>query len=362
MAFFSASAGLAQDLFDSASSWLSQIRGGLGTATVFACAIFGAMSGTSLAAASVMAAVAMPNMRRFGYSESLAAGVISVGATLDVLIPPSLAMVLYGILSGQSIGKLLIAGITPGIVVAIMLVSIIRIWVTVSPNSAPMTQKGSWEARWRSLIRTWPAIALILMIIGFLYTGVGTPTEVGAIGAFLAAVIGVVMRRLTWAGAVDAIKKTISISAMIFTLIIGGYIFGYFVSLSQITQNMMSVVNEMNLSRWVFMIGICFAYFILSMFMDEIVLLIITMQVAYPLVISLGFDPIWFGVVMILLMCMGFVFPPVGIIAFIVSDVTKVDLVKVYKGTTILSIPLFLTVLLIMVFPQIALWLPSTMK
>jgi C4-dicarboxylate transporter, DctM subunit len=362
MAFFSASGGLAQDLFDTASSWLSQIRGGLGIATVFACGVFGAMSGTSLAAASVMAAIAMPNMRRFGYSETLAAGVIGVGATLDTLIPPSLSMVLYGILTGQSIGKLLIAGIIPGIVFAIILVSIILIWVTVSPNSAPMTQKGSWEARWRSLIRTWPGISMILLITAALYTGVATPTEVGAIGAFLAAVIGVAMGRLTWASAVDAIKKTISISGMIFMLIIGGYIFGYFVTLSQMPQHVMSAVNEMNIHRWVLMTGVCFSYFILSMFMDEIVLMIITIQVAYPLIISLGFDPIWFGVVMILLICIGLVFPPVGTIAFIVSAVTKVDLVKVYKGTSILTIALFITIFLIMLFPQIVLWLPSTMK
>jgi len=362
MAFFSASGGLAQDLFDTASSWLSQIRGGLGMATVFACGIFGAMSGTSLAAASVMAAIAMPNMRRLGYSESLAAGVIGVGATLDTLIPPSLSMVLYGILTGQSIGKLLIAGIMPGIVFAIILVSIILIWVTVSPNSAPMTQKGSWEARWRSLIRTWPGIALILVITGALYTGAATPTEVGAIGAFFAALIGAMMGRLKWANAVDAIKKTISVSAMIFMLIIGGYIFGYFVTLSQMPQHIMSAVNEMNINRWALMIGVCFSYFILSMFMDEIVLMIITIQVAYPLILSMGFDPIWFGVVMIMLICIGLVFPPVGTIAFIVSAVTKVDLGKVYKGTSILSIALFITIFLIMVFPQIVLWLPSTMK
>ena len=362
MAFFSASGGLAQDLFDTASSWLSQIRGGLGIATVFACGVFGAMSGTSLAAASVMAAIAMPNMRRFGYSETLAAGVIGVGATLDTLIPPSLSLVLYGILTGQSIGKLLIAGIIPGIVFAIILVSIILIWVTVSPNSAPMTQKGSWEARWRSLIRTWPGISMILLITAALYTGVATPTEVGAIGAFLAAVIGAAMGRLTWASAVDAIKKTISISGMIFMLITGGYIFGYFVTLSQMPQHVMSAVNEMNIHRWVLMTGVCFSYFILSMFMDEIVLMIITIQVAYPLIISLGFDPIWFGVVMILLICIGLVFPPVGTIAFIVSAVTKVDLVKVYKGTSILTIALFITIFLIMLFPQIVLWLPSTMK
>jgi len=362
MALFSASGGLAQDLYDAAASWLSHVQGGLAIATVFACGIFGAMSGTSMAAASVMSTVAMPSMRRLGYSDALATGAIGVGATVDILIPPSISMVLYGMLTGQSIGRLLIAGIIPGIILAFLLSSIIYVWVTLSPKSAPTTHRSSWRTRWRSMVRTWPSISLILMVIGFLYSGVATPTEVGAMGAFLAALIGFATRRLTWASAAEAIKKTISITAMIIACFIGATIFGYFITLTQVPQQLIAAVGAMHLNRWIVIIGICVFYFIISMFMDEVPLMLITLQVAFPLILALGFDPIWFGVLMILLICMGLVFPPVGVIAFIVSATTNVNLMTVYKGTSILTIALFLTAALIMVFPELALWLPRTMK
>ncbi len=361
MAYFSASSGLAQDIYDAASDLLSSLRGGLGIATVFACGIFGAMSGASVAAASVMSTIAMPHMRRFGYSETLAAGAIGVGSTLDILIPPSVAMVIYGVLTGQSIGKLLIAGIVPGVVLGILLALTIYVWVTLFPASAPKTQRVSWSARWRSLTRTWPSLSLIIIVIGLLYTGVATPTEIGAIGALIAALIGIVMGRLRWTGILDAIKKTISATAMIFMIIIGGSLFGYFITLSQVPQHMITAIGEMNLDRWLIIIGVSVAYFVVSMFMDEIALTIITVQVTYPLVVALGFDPIWFGVLMMMLISMGMVFPPVGVAAFIVSASAKVNLITVYKGTSIMTIAIILTTVLMMFFPEIALWLPGRM-
>ena len=361
MAYFSASSGLARDIYDAASDLLSSLRGGLGIATVFACGIFGAMSGASVAAASVMSTIAMPHMRRFGYSETLAAGAIGVGSTLDILIPPSVAMVIYGVLTGQSIGKLLIAGIVPGVVLGILLALTIYVWVTLFPASAPKTQRVSWSVRWRSLSRTWPSLSMIIIVIGLLYTGVATPTEIGAIGALIAALIGIVMGRLGWTGILDAIKKTISATAMIFMIIIGGSLFGYFITLSQVPQHMITAIGEMNLDRWLIIIGISVSYFVVSMFMDEIALTIITVQVTYPLVVALGFDPIWFGVLMMMLISMGMVFPPVGVAAFIVSASAKVNLITVYKGTSIMTIAIILTTVLMMFFPEIALWLPGRM-
>lgn len=362
MAYFSSSGGLARDLFNAAASWLSHIRGGLAIATVFACGIFGAMSGASVAAASVMSAIAMPQMRRFGYSEELAAGAIAVGATLDILIPPSVAMVIYGIATETSIGKLLIAGVIPGIILGIFLALSIFIWVTISPSHGPKTQRVSWVERWRSLYHIWPSLLLILITLGLLYTGVATPTEVGALGAFMAALIGVVMKRLTWAGAIEAIKATVRITAMIFMIIIGANIFGYFMTLSRVPQQVVAAVGAMNLNRWVVIVGIVVGYFVISMFMDEIPLLLMTLPLTFPLVTSLGFDAVWFGVLSILMVAMGLVFPPVGMVAFVVSAAAKVDLMKVYKGTSILIIAIFITTFLIMVFPELALWLPSTMR
>lgn len=362
MAYFSASSGLARDLYTAAANWLSHIRGGLAIATVFACGIFGAMSGASVAAASVMSTVAMPEMRRHGYSEELAAGSIGVGATLDILIPPSVAMVIYGIATQTSIGKLLIAGVIPGIIVGIFLAIAILIWVFISPSHAPETYRVSSAERWASVKRIWPSLLLILMVLILLYTGIVTPTEVGAIGAFLSAAIGVALGRLTWSGAVEALKSTIRTSAMIFMILIGATIFGSYMAISRVPQQVVTIVADMNLNRWVVIIGIVVAYFIVSMFMDEIPLLLLTLQLTFPLITSLGFDPIWFGVLSMMMVSMGLVFPPVGLIAFIVSAAANVSLVKVFKGTSILMIAIVLTTILIMIFPNIALWLPATMR
>jgi tripartite ATP-independent transporter DctM subunit len=362
MAFFSSSSGLAKDLYTAGANWLSHIKGGLAVATVFACGIFGAMSGASVAAASVMSSIAMPEMRRHGYSEELAAGSIGIGATLDILIPPSVAMVIYGVATQTSIGKLLIAGVVPGLIVGVFLTVAILIWVRLSPSHAPETYRVSAAERWASLKRIWPSLVLIFLVLVLLYTGVVTPTEVGAIGAFLSAAIGVAFGRLRWAGAIEALKATIRTSAMIFMIIIGATIFGSYMALSRVPQQVVSVVAEMNLNRWVVIVGIVIAYFVVSMFMDEIPLLLLTLQLTFPLITKLGFDPIWFGVLSMMMVSMGLVFPPVGMIAFVVSATANVSLVKVYKGTSILMIAIVITTILIMIFPQIALWLPATMR
>ena len=361
MAQLSSSSGLANDLYNVASDWLSSLRGGLAIATVFACAIFGAMSGASVAAASVMSKIAMPNMRRFGYSEVLAAGSIGVGSTLDILIPPSVAMVVYGILTETSIGKLLIAGVVPGIVLAILLALVIWVWVTINPSLAPKIRATSWRNRLKNLYRILPSLLLILMVLVLLYTGIATPTEVGALGAFMAAVIGLALGRLTWSGLVEALKETVQGTVMIFMILIGATIFSQFMTMSQVPQKIIAIITEMNLNRWIVMIFIIVAYFVISMFMDEIPLMVITLQLTFPLIVSLEFDPIWYGVLTCLLIAMGLVFPPVGMIAFIVSATADVDLVKVYKGTSVLIIAIFLTTILIMIFPQIVLWLPLKM-
>jgi tripartite ATP-independent transporter DctM subunit len=362
MAYFSASGGLARDLYTAGAHWLSGVRGGLAIATVFACGIFGAMSGASLAAAAVMSSIAMPEMRRHGYSDELAAGAIGIGATLDILIPPSVGMVIYGISTQTSIGKLLIAGVIPGIIVGTFLVLAILVWVRIRPAHAPAIYVVSTAERWASLRRVWPSLLLILLVVVLLYTGAATPTEVGALGAFLAGAIGVAAGRLSWAGALTAVRETIKTSALIFMILIGATVFGYYMAMSKIPQEVVSVVTELNLNRWVVMVGIVVAYFVVSMFMDELPLLLLTLQLTFPLIVSLGFDPIWFGVMSMLMVSMGLVFPPVGMIAFVVSSSANVSLVKVYTGTSILMIALVLTTVLIMVFPQIVLWLPNTMK
>jgi tripartite ATP-independent transporter DctM subunit len=232
----------------------------------------------------------------------------------------------------------------------------------VSPQHAPTTYRVPWPERWASLARVWPSLFLIALVLALLYTGIATPTEVGALGAFLAAVIGSIFGRLTLADAVEALRATIRTSAMIFLILIGATVFGYYMALSRIPQDVVALVTAMELNRWVVIIGIIVVYFIVSMFMDEIPLLLLTLQLTFPLITGLGFDPVWFGVISMMMISMGLVFPPVGLIAFIVSATAGVDLMKVYKGTSILMVSIVITTALLMVFPQIALWLPATMR
>ncbi|MDA8125906.1 MAG: TRAP transporter large permease subunit, partial [Deltaproteobacteria bacterium] len=307
-------------------------------------------------------AIAYPEMRRHGYSEQLAAGPVGIGATLDILIPPSVGMVVYGITTQTSIGKLLIAGIVPAGIVGFFLVLAILTWVRIRPQDAPATLSVSWKERWASARAIWPSLLLIFVIIILLYTGIVTPTETGAIGAFMAGVIGALFGRLTWAGTLEALKKTLRTSTMIFMILIGATIFGYFMAMSRVPQQLVVVIAEMHLNRWVVMAGIVIGYFIISMFMDEIPLLLLTLQLTFPLITSLGFDPVWFGVVSMLMVSMGLVFPPVGMTAFIVSATAKVELVKVFTGTSVLMIATIITIIITMVFPEVVTWLPATMK
>jgi C4-dicarboxylate transporter DctM subunit len=362
MAYLSSSSGLAKDLYTAAANWLSNMKGGLAIATVFACGIFGAMSGASVAAAAAMSNIAITNMRRFGYSEELAAGSVGVGATLDILIPPSVAMVIYGIATQTSIGRLLVAGVIPGIILGIFLALCIYVWVILVPSHAPRTERVPMDERWRSLLRIWPSLLLILIVLVLLYEGIATPTEVGALGALMAAVIGVAMGRLTWVGAIEALKETVCTSAMCFIIFMGANIFGYYMTMSRIPQQVVATVMAMGLNRWLVVIGIIVGYFIISMVMDEIPLLLLTLPVSFPLITSLGFDPVWFGVLSMMMIAMGLIFPPVGMIAFVVSATANVPLAKVYKGTSVLLIAIVLATAVLMIFPQTALWLPSRMR
>ena len=362
MAFLTSSGGLAADMYRAAHNWTSNIRGGVAIGTVFACGIFGAMSGASLAAASVMSEIAVPNMRRLGYSEPLTGGVVSIGATLDILIPPSILFVIYGIMTNTSVGKLLLAGVVPGITLGICLILCILIWVTLRPQDAPRAERVSWSERWRSTYRVWPCVLLIFIVMGLLYAGIATPTEVAGLGALFAGLTGAFLGRLTWDGTLQALKGTIRIAAMIFMILIGAYVFGYFMTLSGIPQKVIAAVEVMKLNRWVVMTAICLSYFLFSMFMDELPLMLLYLQITFPLITRLGFDPIWYGVVMAMMVMMGLVFPPVGLIVFVVSEAGKIPLGKVYKGASILIIALVITLILLMFVPGLALWLPSTMK
>ena len=362
MAYFASSSGVARQLYTCGANWLSNIRGGLAVATVFATAVFGALSGASSASAAVMSQIAMPNMREHGYAEELAAGAIAVGATTDILIPPSVALVIYGLLTDTSIGDLLIAGVFPGILLGLLLAVAILVWVWIKPSLAPDTYRMSWRDRFTSTRGVWPGIVLIFSIIGLLYSGIATPTECAALGCTSTLIMATALRQMTWARIIESAKATLDTTAMIFMILAGAGIFGAFLTLSRLPQNLVTWVISMDLNRWVVMVCIIVAYFVISMFMDELPLMILTLPLTFPLITSLGFDPVWFGVMTMLMVAMGLVFPPVGLTAFVVAASAKVDLVKVYKGTSVLIVAIFATTILVMIFPEIALFLPRSMR
>lgn len=359
MAFLAANSGLAHDAYHAAARWLGGLPGGLASATTVASGVFGAMSGASTASAAVMSRIAYPSMRNFGYSRSLSTGTVAVGSTLSVLIPPSVGMVVYSITTETSLRDLLNAGVVPGLIMLVLIMGTVFAWARLRPADAPASPPSSFRERMESLKPIWLTLGTIGLLLVLLYMGVATPSEIGAAGSVLIAAIGVARRKLTWSRIVDAVAQTLRTSAMLFLVIIGAHIFGYFMTLSRVPQELTATVADIGLNRWVILLIICAAFFVFSMFMDENPLLLIMLPITFPVVMAMEFDPVWFGVVMMLLVAMGLIFPPVGVCALIVAGAARVPVDVVYRGATVLIVPIAITLVLTLLFPSIALWLPD---
>lgn len=355
-------ANIVQEVFVAARRWLGKTPGGLAIATVIASAGMGAMSGSSTAAAACMSSIAVPEMRRAGYSLEVAAGVVTVAGTLAIMIPPSIPLVIYGLVTETSIGKLLIAGIVPGIMTALVYSGGILVWNKLRPGVMPVGQAYSYREKFASLKPLWAFLILGSVVIITLYTGIGTPTEAAAIGAFGAAVIALVTRRIDLKGLYSAALQTAKITTMIFTIIIGAMVVGYFFTLTQTAQNLIAFIGTLSIPHW-FIIGLLvILYLILGCMMDQIAILLLTLPLTFPLVVSMGYDPIWFGVIVTKLAEAGLVTPPVGMNAYVVSATIRVPLEQVFKGTGVMLMFEFITLCLLLAFPIIATWLPSLMK
>ncbi len=359
MAHFISKSEIADDLFDTVLKWVGHIPGGAGIATIFASAGFGALSGSSTAATSVMSQIAVPKMIKSNYSDSFSAGLVaSSSGTLAALIPPSILLILYGIQTETSIGKLLMAGVLPGILLALLLCLTVFI-VGLKQNSK--TEKYTWNERWKSLGYIWPSVALIASILIFIYFGIGTPTEAAAIGALGALIIGLIIRRLTTKKIIDALMETIKQTGMIFFIIVGAHVFSYYLTMTRVGHKIITSISESNLSNLSVLLIIILIYLVLGMFMESIGLLLLTLPLVHPLIVSLGFDPIWFGVVVVILLEIGLVTPPVGMNLFITSQHSKVPVQKVLIGSIPFIFVLLFTILLLIIFPQVVLFLPSYM-
>ncbi|MHB8090396.1 MAG: TRAP transporter large permease [Syntrophales bacterium] len=361
MAEIISATNITRDLFNAAHKWLGHLPGGLGIATVMACALLGAMSGSSTASAAAMSSIAIPEMVKFNYKQHMAAGVVAIGGTLAIMIPPSIPMIVYGITTETSIGKLLMAGVFPGLLTALFYSVGIIGWVKLDPKVAPLISPYSWRERFLSLKGVWPALVLITLVIGGMYSGFVTATEAAAVGAFGALMLGLVMRRLTWINFTIAVRATLRSSTMIFTIIIGAMILGYYMTVSLLTQQTIDYITNLPVGRWGIMAILVVVYLILGCFMDQIAILLLTLPLTFPLVTKLGFDPIWFGVIVIALAEIGLVTPPVGMNSYVVSSVSKVSLEDTFKGAGIMLIFEAVVLVILLAFPQISTWLPSLM-
>ena len=361
MAGFITNSNITRDVFQVAYKWFGHLPGGVAIATVFANAGFGAMCGSSTATAAAMSSVVVPEMQKLKYRDDLIAGSVAVAGTLAVLIPPSVPMIIYGTATETSVGKLLIAGLIPGIISTFILAAAIVLWVKVSPGISPSIPAFSWQERMQSVKAIFPVLILFMIVIGSIYSGFATPTESAAIGALGALLIGLGMRRLSKEGIVKAIVSTLNTTGTIFIIIICATIFGYYLTMSQIPQSIVHMISSLQIDRWLIMLLLIVLYLVLGCIMDQIAILMLTLPMVFPVVQSLGFDPIWFGVVAIVLVEIGLVTPPVGLNVFIVSSVGKIELGTAFRGSAVLLLACVLSLIIFLAFPEIVLWLPNRM-
>lgn len=361
MGGFAGSSGLTKDLYGAFDKWLHRLPGGLGIATIGACAAFSGVSGSSVATAAAMGTVALPEMKRYGYHPRLSTGTVAAGGTLGFLIPPSIGFVVYGMLTEQSIGKLLVAGVFPGILLALAYVAIIVILVKLDPSLAPArTDEVTWADKLSSLLGVWEPLLLFTIVVGGIYGGLFTPTEAGAVGATVLMLVALVKGKLTWASLVQALQEATRISVMVLFLVAGANVFSYFLALSTIPMQVAGWASELEVSRYLIHVAILLMYLVLGCFLDAISMMVLTLPVIYPVITALGFDPIWFGVVIVLIAEMGVITPPVGVNVFVIKGIApEIPLHLIFRGIFPFLAALIILTILILFVPQIATLLPS---
>ncbi|MBN8890260.1 MAG: C4-dicarboxylate ABC transporter permease [Rhodospirillales bacterium 70-18] len=364
MAEFVIVSGVAEELFDTIDAWTRHLRGGLGISTVLTGAGFSSICGSSAAAAATLASTAIPQMRRHGYDMKLATGLTAIVGTLSSMIPPANGLIIYGVLSGADLGKLLIAGIIPGMIGVVVLTVTLQVLIRRNPaliRERTDPQPPLWT-RIRMLSRVLPMTLLFLVVVGVMYFGIGTPTEASAMGAVGALLITAQRRRLNWTSLYKALRATARISAMITMVITGALLFGYFLTMSQATQTLTTAIGDLPTSRWVIIALLLAIKLLLGCFMDQVALLVLTVPITLPIVVQLGFDPIWYGIVLALTSEIGLVTPPIGLNVYIVGRYAGVPVDGVFRGVFPFMLAMLLYLVVLTAFPAIALWLPGLMQ
>ena len=362
MGAFVSNSGMSRELFRAANGFLGHLRGGLGIATIAACGGFAAISGSSVATAATFSTVAYPEMRRYGYPQSFATGVIAAGGTLGAMLPPSTVLAVYGIITEQDIGKLFIAGILPGVLAASMYIATVTIIGFVRPDFLPRAPRHSWKERMEGLRNIWATLLLFVFVIGGLYGGLFTPTEAGGMGAGGAFVIGVLRGRLDRTEIRRSLLQATRTAAAVFTVLIGALLFGYFLTVTQTPQKVTEFLTGLGVGRYGVLALIMLMYLVLGCLMDSLAMVILTVPIIFPVVTHLGFDPIWFGIIIVMTVELGLIHPPVGMIVFVIKSVVQdVKFTTIFKGVLPFIITDLIRLVILIAFPIIALWLPSRM-
>jgi tripartite ATP-independent transporter DctM subunit len=362
MGSFALAAGMSEDLFNAVYKWIGHWRGGVAQATIVACACFAAVSGSSLATAATLGAVALPEMRKYKYNDALATGAIAAGGSIGILIPPSVILIIYGIITEQSIGKLFLAGFIPGIMEAVFYLFTIWYLTLLKPHHGPKGPKTTFQEKTAALKHTWEVAVLFLVVIGGIYRGWFTPTEAAGIGAFGTFFFAFFKRKLSWEVFKSSIVNTCGTSGMLFMIILGAMIFGYFLSVSQLPSNLAGAVANLQVNRYVILCIILLITLVLGCIMDSMAIVLLTIPVFFPLIVDLDFNPIWFGILVVRVTEMGLITPPVGLNVFIIRGISGVPIGTIFRGVFPHLIADALQVAFLIAFPQITLFLPNMMK
>ena len=352
-------AGIAVRLYDSANKFIGHVPGGLAMATVAGATGFKTICGSSAATAATFASVAIPQMDRFGYDKKLSTGIVATVGSLGCIIPPSVVLIILGILTEQSIGQLFLAGIVPGLIIALFFIGIIYGWAKINPAIAPKSERFNWGARLRSLPEVVWILLVFLVVIGGIMKGFFTPTEAGAVGTFAVLLLSLLKRDMSFKIYVRSVKESLRTAIMILMLVAGSTVLGHFIAVTSIPQNTADWVVTLPVNRYLIMIIICIVYEIGGSFIDDLTFMILATPIFYPVALKLGFPPLWFGIVIAVVEMIGVVIPPVAICVFVVKNITKVPIGVIYKGAAPFLISLVLVWAMLFFWPQLALWLPS---
>ncbi len=352
-------AGIAVRLYNSAHKFIGHIPGGLAIATVVGATAFKAICGSTAATAATFASVAIPEMNRYKYDVRLSTGIVATVGTLGCIMPPSIVLILFGIITEQSIGQLFLAGMIPGLIIALFFIGIIYGWARINPAIAPKSERSTWGARFRSLPELVWVLAVFLLVVGGIMQGYFTPSEAGGVGTFAVLLLAVVKRDMSFKKFVVSAEEAIRTGGMLLMLVVGSTVLGHFITATEIPQIAADWIVSLPLNRYLIMMLICVIYEFGGSFIDDIAFMILATPIFYPAVLKLGFHPLWFGMVICVVVMIGVVIPPVALCVFVVKNITKVPIGTIYKGVAPFLISLIVVWGLLFLFPQLALWLPS---